>query len=246
MNVSRFAKEKFRRRKRPSGSIGCGVRAPRARKSPKSAIPPSSVTRISGSPKPRVGASISAKTGPAEAEHAEIAADDVDARVARPARAARIAIAISASVAIAIGTLIRKIAAPRDRRDEPAADERADQNAIPVQAVHVPIAAPRSSPLKTTVIVASAAGVSSAPGDALQPRARRSATSRPTRPRRGREVTAEGDDADHEDTLARRRGRRASRRRGSASRASADRRRRPTAGARDRRRGLAGSRAARR
>ena len=34
---------------------------------------------------------------------------------------------------------------------------------MPVQAVQAPIAAPRSSPLKSTVIVASAAGVSSAP-----------------------------------------------------------------------------------
>ena len=36
-------------------------------------------------------------------------------------------------------------------------------NAMPVQAVQVPIAAPRSSPLNVAVITASPAGVSSAP-----------------------------------------------------------------------------------
>ena len=36
-------------------------------------------------------------------------------------------------------------------------------NAMPVHAVHVPIAAPRSSPLKVAVITASPAGVRSAP-----------------------------------------------------------------------------------
>ena len=49
-------------------------------------------------------------------------------------------------------------------------------NAIPVQAVQVPIAAPRSSPLKTTVIVASAAGVSSAPATPCSARAKISAS----------------------------------------------------------------------
>ena len=44
-------------------------------------------------------------------------------------------------------------------------------NEIPVHAVHVPIAAPRSSPAKFAVIVASAAGVRSAPETPCRPRA---------------------------------------------------------------------------
>ena len=72
------------------------------------------------------------------------------------------------------------------------------RKAMPVHAVQVPIAAPRSSPLKTTVIVASAAGVRSAP--ATPCRRARDDQRRPVR--RGRAEDrgdAERDDADQED-----------------------------------------------
>jgi hypothetical protein len=70
--------------------------------------------------------------------------------------------------------LIRKIA-----RHETASTSQPPRsgpmtNEMPVHAVHVPIALPRSSPLKTTVIVARAAGVRSAPATPCSARARMS------------------------------------------------------------------------
>ena len=84
---------------------------------------------------------------------------------------------ISASVAIAIGTLIRKIAAPGDRRDEPAADERPDQERDPGPG--------RPGADRGAALLAAEddgdrrerGRCQQRPGDALQRRARRSATS---------------------------------------------------------------------
>ena len=71
-------------------------------------------------------------------------------------------------------------------------------NAIPVQAVQVPIAAPRSSPANVEVITASPAGVRIAPAIPCRPRARISdgAVRRQRAEHRG---DAERRDADHED-----------------------------------------------
>ena len=54
--------------------------APRARTATSRTTPPTSATTISGSPKPRCGASISANTGPASPSAQRHGADDVDAR----------------------------------------------------------------------------------------------------------------------------------------------------------------------
>ena len=81
-----------------------------------------------------------------------------------------IATAIRAKVAIAIGTLIRKIARHETAVTSQPPRGGPSRKAIPVQAVQVPIAAPRSSPSKDTVIVASAAGVRSAPATPWRPR----------------------------------------------------------------------------
>src|SRR3954451_11849275 len=75
-----------------------------------------------------------------------------------------------ATVATATGTLIKKmirhVARPISQppRSGPTTVE------MPLHAVHVPIAAPRSGPLKDVVITASDAGVSSAPAIPWIPR----------------------------------------------------------------------------
>ena len=82
-----------------------------------------------------------------------------------------IAILISTSVAIAIGTLIRKMPRHETVVTSQPPTSGPTRKAIPVQAVHVPIAAPRSSPSKSTEIVASDAGVSRAPATPCAERA---------------------------------------------------------------------------
>ena len=73
------------------------------------------------------------------------------------------------------GRLIRKIERHEACCDEPAADERPDHERDPGPGRPGPIAAPRSSPLKIAVIIASAGGREERAGDALEARARRSA-----------------------------------------------------------------------
>ena len=140
------------------------VRCSQMMNAAKKAIPPKSVTTITGSPKPRRGASISAKTGPAS--------PTVQSRRRRRSRLAAAwpwrsitgtTVATSAAVTSANGTLMMNT----HRQDacvtsQPPASGPIT-NAIPVHDVQVPIAAPRSSPLKVEVITASPAGVSSAP-----------------------------------------------------------------------------------
>src|SRR5207253_5827986 len=85
----------------------------------------------------------------------------------RPGRASQ----IRAGGAIVKGGLIRKM----ERQDATETSQPPTSgpitNEIPVHAVQVPIAAPRSSPAKFAVIVASAAGVRSAPETPCRPRA---------------------------------------------------------------------------
>ena len=80
--------------------------------------------------------------------------------------------ATSAAVAIANGTLMMNT----QRQDAWVTSQPPTSgpitNAMPVHAVHAPIAAPRSSPLKVAAITARPAGVSSAPAMPCRPRAR--------------------------------------------------------------------------
>ncbi len=74
-------------------------------------------------------------------------------------------------MAIANGTLIRKIHRQLVLVTSQPPTSGPITNAIPVQAVHVPIAAPRASPLNVVAITASPAGVSTAPSTPWRPRA---------------------------------------------------------------------------
>ena len=74
----------------------------------------------------------------------------------------------SHSVASTSGTLMAKIQRQETNSISAPPPSGPSTNAIPVHAVHEPIAAPRSSPGKTAVISARLEGTSSAPADALQ------------------------------------------------------------------------------
>ena len=107
----------------------------------------------------------------------------------------------SAAATATSGRLIRKIARQETAVTSQPPATGPTTNAIPVQAVQVPIAAPRSSPLKTTVIVASAAGVSSAPATPCSARAKISASALHASAHRSR-GQPERAEADQEDPLA--------------------------------------------
>src|SRR5262249_8882152 len=127
-----LANVKLRSRKSRSGSIGASSCNSQRTKAPKKASPPKSDTRISGSVKPRFGASIRANTGPprprTQSRPPTTSTRACSLVSARPGNATQ----ISASVAIVNGTLIRRI----DRHDPAGppgggkagqpADERAD------------------------------------------------------------------------------------------------------------------------
>ena len=143
------------------------------------------VARISGSEKPRCGASISAKTGPPSPSTQSTPADDVDARASPVVSRPGIAIRISTSVAITNGTLIRKIERhdPTETSQPPTSGPI--RNEIPVQAVQVPIAAPRSSPVKVDGDRRERGRREQRAGDALQPARDDQRRARSARRRRG-------------------------------------------------------------
>ena len=113
----------------------------------------------------------------------------------------RSADAASSIVRTTSGGLIRKIARHEATETSQPPASGPIRNEIPVQAVQVPIAAPRSSPSKVAVIVASAAGVSSAPAIPWSPRPRISVV--PFRASaQSSEVTPNAPSAQQEDALA--------------------------------------------
>ena len=125
--VSRFANEKLRRRKSRSGSIGVGARRSQRTNSTKqhdAADERDDDQRVAEAAARRLD---QGEHRPGEAERAE-----TGRRRRRCAAAARRGpgsaprYATSAIVTATNGTLIRKIAAPRGMRDEPAAGERPD------------------------------------------------------------------------------------------------------------------------
>ena len=205
-------------------------------------MPPKNESRISGSPQPRRGSSISANTGPASPSAqssppttSTLGAARAGRLLARAPRTRR-----APPVTRANGHVDEEDPAPGRVLDEPAAAERPD---------HERDAGPRRprADRGAALLAAERRRDHGEPGrgedragGALQaaredqascrraPRRRGSRRARTTRCRSGR-------------AAGRRRGRRASRRRGAASRASGGRRRRPTAGARARRRGRPGS-----
>ena len=192
--------------------------------------------RISGSPKPSPRLLDQREHGPAEPEHAEDAADEVDPR-ARPAaahgRESRSARARSSRAAS--GRLIRKIERQEATEIEPAADERADQERDPVHAVQLPDRRAAFLAAEHRRDRRERGRVEQRPGDSLQrPRddQRRPVPGERAEQRGG----AERGDARSRTRAVRRTGRRATRRPGSASRASAGRRRPPIAAGRARRR----------
>ena len=155
------------------------------------------MTRISGSLNPRFGASISANTGPARPSTQSVASDEVDVRVPSLA-AARYRDHDQPQRDDCDRDVDQEDRAPGPAEISQPPTSGPIRKAIPVQAVHAPIAAPRSSPLKVTVIVASAAGVSSAPATPCSARATMSAFP-PQATAQSTEVTRECDDADDED-----------------------------------------------
>src|SRR4051794_24497132 len=169
MSVSRFANEKLRRENSPSGSIGCGVRRSHQTNVASSARPTRSGTKISGELQPRFGSSISAKTGPPSPRTQR--RPPTKSTFARGACGARFgtAYATSSAVTSANGTLMKNT----QRHDafvtsQPPASGPIT-NATPVHAVHAPIAAPRSSPLKVDAITARPAGGGTAPARPPRP-----------------------------------------------------------------------------
>ena len=134
----------------------------------------------------------------AEAEHAEARADEVDAAVARVRRSAGPPRRISTSVASTSGTLSAKI-----QRHEtwstitpPASGPTIE--AMPPQAVHEPIAAPRSLGGKAATMIASELGVEQRPGRALEgPRADQDLDGRRQRARERETPNAADADREH-------------------------------------------------
>ena len=171
VSVSRFAKEKLRLAKSRSGSIGCAARLSHSTNSPNRASPPISENRISGSLQPRCGSSMRANTGPPRPRtHSTPPRSSTRARSFPVARGGT-AYATSAAVTIANGTLTRNTQRqPAFVTSQPPTSGPIT-NAIPVHAVHDPIAAPRASPLNVAAITASPAGVRTAPSAPCSPRA---------------------------------------------------------------------------
>ena len=165
-----FATVKLRRRKSRSGSIGWDVRRSQRTKAPSRITPPPSVPQIAGLLQPSRRCSISANAVPPRPS-TQSAAPTRSTRARPPGSRAGTATRISAIVAAASGTLIRKI-----HRHEPIASSSPPASgpitiAMPLHAVQVPIAALRSSPSNVVTITASALGVSSAPAMPWTPRA---------------------------------------------------------------------------
>src|SRR5262249_26171039 len=125
-----LANVKLRSRKSRSGSIGASSCNSQRTKAPKKANPPNSDTRISGSVKPRFGASIRANTGPPR-PRTQSRPPTKSTRAcslvgARPRNAAGIGDGERGGRRGGKGAFERKARPPRCDGDEPTADERAD------------------------------------------------------------------------------------------------------------------------
>ena len=178
--------------------LACG--APRATKAASRARPPSPGSHTIGAPQPCSGCWISANVGPARPSAREHRPDAVDARVGRGAPAPTGIVVDIASVISTKGTLIAKIA--RQDTSPRAGRRRAARRrvAMPLHAVHDPIATPRSAGGKVATMIASAAGVSSAPKTPCSARATTS-TSMVGAIAHSAETAPKPADADAEDAL---------------------------------------------
>ncbi len=163
VNVWTFPTAKFRRLNRPSGSIGAGVRRSWSMNTASSASPPSPGTQTCGLPQPTTGWRISASTGPARPKNVSTAPIQSTRACVVPGARGGTAIDTSTSVAITNGTFTAKI----NRHDTVSTSHPPASGpitvAIPDQAVHEPIAPPRSSRLNACTITASELGISKAP-----------------------------------------------------------------------------------
>ncbi len=154
---------KLRRLNRPSGNIGYVVRRSCTTKNASRAIPVSAGAHTSGLLQPTTGWRISASTGPARPKNVRTAPSQSTGACATPRSRPGTAIETRISVATTNGTLTAKIS-----RQETASTRKPPASgpitvAIPDQAVHEPIAPPRSWRGKAATITANALGVSSAP-----------------------------------------------------------------------------------
>ena len=127
-----FAKLKLRRRKRPSGSIGCGARSSQTRNSREDRdAAEQRATRMSGIGEAALRLLDQGEHGPGEPERAEHAAEHVDAGPG----AGRLRRGTATSTSAERGEHERHVdqedPAPGAERDEPAADERADHERDP-------------------------------------------------------------------------------------------------------------------
>ena len=115
---------------------------------------------------------MSANTGPAEARGTHSSPPMASRRGRGPPAAAGATAASTSTTVIATrGGLMRKIARQEAAETSHPPASGPMTKAMPVQAVQAPMAAPRSSPLKVAVIVASAAGGEDGPGDPCSARA---------------------------------------------------------------------------
>ena len=133
-------------------------------------MPPAMAPGTSGLLQPRLGCSMK----PATSRPRPVAQRNAPGRSTRTSfrrsarwRPSRVEIM---TVASAIGTLMRKITRQLEMLMSQPPTSGPMTNEIPLHAVHVPIAAPRSLPENVDVIIASEAGVSSAPAMPWRPR----------------------------------------------------------------------------
>ena len=162
---------KFLTLKRLRSSIACRNRDSQKRKRAKIAIPAISGTKTIGSPQPFVGCSIRAYTG-SPRPTAEKAIPNqsmcLSASGSTDSRTQRCAIHIVTRIS---GTLTRKMARQENASTSAPPPAGPITVAMPVQAVQVPTARPRSAPSKVAARIASEPGTRSAPARPWSPRA---------------------------------------------------------------------------
>ncbi len=134
-------------------------------------MPPMKGIQTIGSPQPRVGCSIRAKTGPPR----PVAESPIPVQsMPRKASGSRLSFTeciVSATVAAISGRLTQKIERQEVRPTSAPPPAGPITVAIPVQAVQVPTALPRAAPSKVAATIASDPGTSSAPAIPCRARA---------------------------------------------------------------------------